>query len=409
MITFTIVARNYLSLAYTLAESYSRHHQGSVLIIVADGLEGVTPPAGVRVEPASAHIDAAEFEDLALKYNITEFCTAVKPYVFKTLFAHHPGAKVMYLDPDTYVMAPLDYVRQALDSSDIVLTPHLLECRVEHDHTYPEYKHLWEGIFNLGFAALKDSTAARKLVDWWIVRLRDYCYADRWDGLHTDQKWMDYIPGYFPQQLHVSTHAGLNTAHWNLDERPLSRHDDVYHAGKDPLLLFHFSGCDFKGRRLTKYSAQESQGVRDSALNDLLQEYVDAVMKNGYEQNISIPYKYNTFDDGVAITSLHRRLYRVLNPDHRFSNVLSAQGPFYRMLAAHGMLDLGAQAARNYTASTVSNLDRKRNAAERVMRMLWRLLGPRKYSYLIKFFSIYGRFESHAFLLEPESARTNTR
>jgi hypothetical protein len=408
MIAFTIVARNYLSLAYTLAESYARHHEGSVLIIVADGLDGVTSPAGVRVEAASAHMDTAEFEDLALKYNITEFCTAVKPYVFKTLFARHPGAKITYLDPDTYVMAPLDYVEQALEARDIVLTPHLLECRVEHDHSYPEYKHLWEGIFNLGFAALKDSPAAHKLVDWWIVRLRDFCYADRWDGLHTDQKWMDYVPGYFPGQLHVSTHAGLNVAHWNLDERPLSRRDGAYWAGNAPLLLFHFSGCDFQGRRVTKYVTPSIQArFGGEAVNELVQQYVDAVIRNGYQRTIVTPYKFNFFDDGTAITSLHRRLYRTLNPEHHFKNVLSAQGAFYQLLAARGMLDRSEQAARNYTAATVSNLDHKRKAAESVMRLLWRLVGPRKYSYLIKFFSIYGRFESHAFLLDEKSARTN--
>jgi len=58
------------------------------------------------------------------KYSILELSTAVKPYAFEYLFRSHSPDRIVYLDPDIRIYSPLCKVVDALETADIVLTPH---------------------------------------------------------------------------------------------------------------------------------------------------------------------------------------------------------------------------------------------------------------------------------------------
>lgn len=398
---FTIVARNYLPLALTLADSVRRlHPEADFRIFVVDGLQGLPAVTTHALVDLHAYLDDS-FEPLRFKYNITEYCTSVKPHLFQRLLAETDAEHVYYLDPDTWLFDRLEVIHGAAPEASVFLAPHLLECRLRADHVYPEYKHLWEGIFNLGFCAIRRSPAAEHFLAWWDGRLRDGSYADAFDGLHTDQKWMDYAPVYLGADLHIVRHPGVNVAHWNLDERRLEGTPDTgLTVNGQRLVLFHFSGFDFRGTALTRHADVALQARYASAsLTALASAYRATVLRNGYEAHITIPYRYASYDNGDPISSLHRRLYRSLG-DARFdAQPFRASGPLYRAIQARGLIDRSPAATRSHAAATLPTLGRLTRIAHGVLRTFLRVAGPSRYAYLLKFFNRYARPENHAFLL----------
>lgn len=403
---FTITARNYLSLALTLADSVALHHpEARFTLCVADGLEGVelkNAHPNHRLLDAREVLPGAVFTDMAFKYDVTEFCTSFKPAVFKHLFKEEADTDLIYyMDPDTRLYDRLDPITAATPEKTLYLAPHVIECHVVDRNPYLEFHHLWEGIFNLGFCAVRRTDTSALVLDWWDERLRGFCYADRADGLHTDQKWMDYAPAFFGDAVQVVRHYGVNVAHWNLIERPLTLRDGKVHAGRDPLIFFHFSGFDFRGTALNRIVTLESQQAYASPmLTEFAAEYREAVRANGYETYIKIPYGFARFDNGTPISKQHRRLYREFVKHTPVPRPFSAQDVFYRALDDNKLLDLSAAATVNYSKATVSNLPGKLRLIGRVLRVVVRVLGFRRYAQMVKLFDYLGRFENHRFLLE---------
>ncbi|MBV8502042.1 MAG: hypothetical protein JO006_10010 [Paucibacter sp.] len=403
---FTIVARNYLPLALTLADSVARHHpEAQMHIYVVDGLDGLPAASYAHTLTGLDSVLGPEFDALRFQYNITEFCTSVKPMLFARLLAQTQAELVYYLDPDTWLFGRLDPIHQAAPDASIFLTPHLLHCRPDGDHAYPEYKHLWEGIFNLGFCAVRRSTTTDRFLAWWDKRLREYCYADHFDGLHTDQKWMDYVPAYFGEHLHIVRQQGVNVAHWNLDERTLEKGpSDTYTVSGEALLLFHFSGFDFAGESLTRHvETQSQQRYASPALQALSSSYREAVKKNGYADHIRLSYRYNYFDNGQPISPLQRRLYRALGPSGGAASPFAHGGSFYQTLSRRGLLDFSPAALRGHSAATLPQVGRLTRWAQAGLRVFLRCFGASRYAYLLKFFNKFARPENHVFLLEDKA------
>lgn len=76
------------------------------------------------------------------------------------------------------------------------MTPHILTPQVDYTGLQNEGHLLFVGIYNFGFVGLNNSSQARSIVDWWKARLASQCFADKIEGLHVDQKWMDFIPAF---------------------------------------------------------------------------------------------------------------------------------------------------------------------------------------------------------------------
>lgn len=175
---------------------------------------------------------------------IVEACTAVKAAVLKHLLNREDCTAVVYMDPDIYVYSPLDPVWQALESSPIVLTPHLLAPSVTdegiRDNEISAMKH---GIYNLGFIAVSCTEVGLAFAEWWDVRLWDYCLDAPERGLFTDQRWIDHVPVFFPS-VHILRHQGCNVASWNLGERDIEERDGRILVNGDDLVFWHFSSVD---------------------------------------------------------------------------------------------------------------------------------------------------------------------
>ncbi|HEY4095230.1 MAG TPA: methyltransferase domain-containing protein [Baekduia sp.] len=297
----TIVAKNYLAHARVLARSLSAQHPDSQLtVLVLDDLDGYVDPAQ---EPyrllGPADLDCEPFEQMVSAYSVIELSTAVKPWLLRKLLTEQDHA--VYLDPDIRVVSPLDEIRELAVEHGIVLTPHNL-TPIPRDGRYPsEESILIAGAYNLGFIGLGRGPAADGLLDWWAERLATDCVVDPPSGRFVDQKWIDLVPGIWPE-THLLRDPAYNIAYWNLHARTLEIDGDAAQPTIEgrPVRFLHFSGYNpDRPDELSKHQDRIAFAERPDvkAVADL---YGAALIEQGYRETSKWPYSLARADHGAA-------------------------------------------------------------------------------------------------------------
>ena len=309
----TILARNYLPAALTLSESLREHGDGTpltVFLIDATNETELPEAEGVRwMHPGMLDLPERAVLELAMSYDLVEFATAVKPLVLRDLLREHEQAA--YLDPDTYVVSPMEELSPALDDSPggIVLTPHYVDPP-PRGNLYAEGHLLHVGFYNLGFCAV--SRRAGDFLSWWWGHLESECLHEPLSGLFVDQKWCDVGGALFGASS--LRHRGYNVSVANLHERPIARDQDGYYiAGTDDRLrLFHFHSFDPRrpDELATRRAGSESQEGPE-AVQELARSYAEIVLAKEREIGPQPAYRYNTDAGGRRITRRMRHAYRV--------------------------------------------------------------------------------------------------
>ncbi len=309
----TIVSKNYLSLARVWNESFRRHHPGArTFVLIVDRIEGAFDPGEEDFEVIEVEkLEIPQFQDLAFKYSILELNTAVKPFLLEYLLTRKKLERVAYLDPDILFFAPLVRVGKALVDENIVLIPHILSPMPDDGRLPNETDFLIAGAYNLGFIGLRRSDDTFAFLSWWKQRLLEHGFSAPERGLFTDQKWIDLVPSLFPR-VAVVRDRGYNAAYWNIQERPdLEGRNGAYRFADVPLTFFHFSGLDLdRPERVSKYQNRFRLYQLNAAYRALFAEYVSRVRDTGYEQTRSWRYAFAHFDDGTAVPSFIRGLYK---------------------------------------------------------------------------------------------------
>lgn len=406
---FTICAKNYLAQALTLRESFLKHNPSlNFFIFLADKIDGVEDVDGVVALDKSWIPD---WVNMAFKYDVIEFNTSIKPFCFGKLF-REGYEKVIYLDPDIYVTRPLDYIYECLSNKSVVLTPHYCDIEEHFDGAVSEETFNKVGIYNLGFCALKNDKVGQEIAKWWQNRLQYKCYSQSSEGLFVDQKWMDYIPGFFPDATCVSSHHGMNVAIWNLHERELFIDEKQGYmirrkktGDEFPLLFFHFSGFDpFEVSVINRRHPQFNVTTYPS-FKPIIEEYREQVYANGYDRFSKMTYGFNHYFDGSVITPLQRRMFRVYLNDNKVEfNPFEINTPFYKILKNSRLL-LKASTKQNGFASYTKEEKNKGKKLENkvvkpMLRLALRVLGAERYAMLIRLFTLAGDKEYHSFLME---------
>jgi hypothetical protein len=406
---FTICAKNYLAQALTLRESFLKHNPSlNFFIFLADKIDGVEDVDGIVALDKSWIPD---WVNMAFKYDVIEFNTSIKPFCFGKLFKEG-YEKVIYLDPDIYVTRSLDYIYECLNNKSVVLTPHYCDIEEHFDGAVSEETFNKVGIYNLGFCALKNDKVGQEIAKWWQNRLQYKCYSQSSEGLFVDQKWMDYIPGFFPDATCVSSHHGMNVAIWNLHERELFIDEKQGYmirrkttGDEFPLLFFHFSGFDpFETTVINRRHPQFNVTTYPS-FKPIIEEYRERVYANGYDRFSKMTYGFNHYFDGSVITPLQRRIFRVYLNDHKVEfNPFEINTPFYKILKNSRLL-LKASTKQNGFASYTKEEKNKGKKLENkvvkpLLRLALRVLGAERYAMLIRLFTLAGDKEYHYFLFK---------
>ena len=398
----TIISPNYLAYARTLAASYLAQHPAHrfFVLIVAD----LADVAGFN---ESTVFEAVSLFDIglenprveAMKYDILELNTNVKPTFLKFLLERYGVDQLVYLDPDIFVYAPLSPVFDALDGgASAVLTPHVT-TPVFDGKSPSEQDILYNGTYNLGFIAVQRTHSAAVL-DWWERRCLDLGFSEGRTGLFVDQKWMNLAPGLFPN-VHISRDAGLNMAYWNLHERKLSSATisetfegaSIMAAGYKvtnakgeavPLRFFHFSGVVVNDpTMLSKHTDRFTLASRPD-VTQLFADYKSTVQAEKMPALESVPYGFDHFSDGTTVTRLARRLFAVHQQHFSDADPFQAESSFAQF-AKHRRLVKGHLAPAKSTWKEFNPRDRRVGAVHTLLRITLQLLGPHRYELLMRY------------------------
>ena len=392
----TIVSPNYLPFARTVAASYLAHHPGQrfFVLVVADAADPAPFQHGEEFTAVMlGEIGLPDLRATAMKYDILELNTNVKPTFLRFLFERYELDALVYLDPDIFVYGPLDPVFEALEQgAPAVLTPHMTSP-VFDGRSPSEQDLLYNGTYNLGFIGLARTDEGRRLLDWWEQRCLELGFSEGRTGLFVDQKWMNLAPGFF-EGVAISRDPGLNMAYWNLHERVLlsdAREYRVESPVREPVRLrfFHFSGVSPTEPEVLSRNTDRFTLATRPDLRGLFADYKAAVLGNTGSPAEQTPYGFDQFTDGTTVTRLARRLFAAhgahfRHGDGSMPNPFDAAGEFAHF-ARTAHLVKGKAPAPRATWREFNAGDRRVGAVHRVLRLALRTLGPHRYELLMRY------------------------
>lgn len=303
---FTICSRNYLAYALTLRDSLREvEPDRPFTIFLADAALEQDVPERVEIIPVS-DIGIENLNDLAWRYNVVEFNTAIKPFCFDYLFDRKGHDAAIYIDPDIQLFAPLEQVHAALaEGASCVLTPHIL-APLTDGGTPSDLDLMKSGTFNLGFGAFANVPEARAFLSWWGDKLRQYCLVDLENGLFVDQRFVDFAPSFLAD-LRILRDPGHNVAYWNLAHRPVRKTQSGWTAGGSKLVFFHFSGVVPGAADVFSKHQSRFDMTNIGEASDLVLDYIARIAANGHARWSTIQYAYGQFATGEAIAGPMRR------------------------------------------------------------------------------------------------------
>jgi len=312
----TISSANYLPRVKILQQSLKTYHPESKLHI----LLSEQPLEVATLSQLAGHTFIApdavctEWQTLAFRYEITEFNTALKPYLLEFLLDRECDA-VIYFDPDIEIFSPLDSLLKLFEHHDLLLTPHVClplamdGLRTGIDDT------IRAGVYNLGFIGISGRDEARKALRWWRDVCRDYCYFDVEHRYFVDQFWAAALPT-FVQRFHCLRDPSCNVAYWNVFQRSLEKRGDHWTVNDEYLKFFHFSGLPDD---LTLVSRHQNRFTTnpESPLYELLAHYRDKTFQNSWSSFGASRYSFGVYADQSLIKTVERRAYDDLSPSAR--------------------------------------------------------------------------------------------
>lgn len=425
----TICAKNYIGLSLILGQSISKYNKDiNFYIFVADEMseedkKRLDVPSCVYFAKDVLPIEEQLWDEMSFKYNLTEFCTAIKPFCLEWIFNNTKSEKVIYFDPDILVYDSLDLIWNQLDSSSFFITPHIVTIETKFTGQIKEDALLLSGMYNLGFIALRKSSYSKQMLEWWKERLINKCYVDKLNSHFYDQKWIDFLPCFFPQQeVFVSRNLGLNMAPWNFYERKFVEHGGkryvrnriIQDTSEDTLVFVHYSGFNYK--LLVKNTVEQGNidDLKDyQDVKSLMNEYHDYLIANieTFLHYIDLNYSYSNFDNDIKITSYHRRLFKGLidRGETVIKPFSTTTGSLFDRLKNCGLISK----ADNFDPVSVKRgVVHKQFGKQLYMlnflsRLLIRLIGVSRYMKLLRAMKFYSRYEVQIHLIDKKYMKDN--
>jgi glycosyltransferase involved in cell wall biosynthesis len=314
----TVCTRNHLHFARVLVSSFAAHHpEAQRFVIVADADDRPLAVAGATVLAGRSLVGGA-FDYLALKYSATDLCCALKPFGLAWVLRHTRSARVVYLDADVCVFAPLAALLEALDGADFVVTPHTLA-------PMPRPERFWErptlgdlayaGPLNAGMFGLRAGDAADGFLRLWTELVSvPGAFLESLGG-QKEQNAFNWIT-CFATGIYVLRDPAYNVAYWNLHDRSLrwtgldDPSEERWLVNGRPLVAFHFSGLPPAGGcALSRWDGRYSLYVLPSVAR-LVGDYRRRLDAAGAAACAAEPYGFAAFPSGVPIDDRMRRLFR---------------------------------------------------------------------------------------------------
>lgn len=423
---FTICAKNYVGLALALEKSVKQYNDDvDFFIMVADEFDtGKEPDVADNVIEAKKvlNIPSTLWTNMSFKYNLTEFCTCIKPFSIEYFFTEKGYETVCYMDPDTYLFSDFGYVYEKLSKFLVVTAPHITIPDYPYSGDLPDRSFLFNGISNFGFGAFRNSPKTLNLMKWWEDRLSILCFGEMLWAVCTDQKWTDFFPAFLNyDEILFSNNLGLNVAPWNYFERRIEKKEDGYYVvsrtgasdRKDKLVFCHFAGYNYREMSTTGVVNNQNRmrisNLKEYAdLNPLIDEYVQFIYSNRdlFNKFLNLPYSYANFDNGVKIDKLHRRLYNGIVTNFGYDkNPFKSSGKdsFYMMLKnKHIFGSVAATDKIDDVSQMNEGFEKKLKFLYKGLRLFYRIVGYKNYVLFLQFIRRLSLYDVNTFLLGKE-------
>lgn len=312
----TIASSNYLSRVRVLQTSLLAHNtQATFHILLCEHPEICRSFSDELDHPfISPEMVCPDWLQMAFYYDITEFNTALKPYLLEYLFDRGYDA-VCYLDPDIEVFGSLVPIEGLLHENDLILTPHVCQP-MPLDGLKPSIDEIIRaGQFNLGFIAMTECGEGRRALRWWQEVCLEHCLFDTDHRYFVDQFWAAALPS-FMQRFHCLRSPAYNMAYWNLFQRRLDFDGIRWRTDDGELKFFHFSGLKTDDPIRVSLHQNRIIAPQGSPLFDFLAAYRMKVADNDWVRHAK-PYSFGQYSSGGEICREDRRAYGSFSPEMR--------------------------------------------------------------------------------------------
>ena len=245
----TIVAKNYLSFARALAESFhSIHRDIPFFVLLADEADGYFDPAHEPFHVVGlSELDIPQLERFRFHYAQQPLSYACTPYLLAHL-VRRGFSRLIFIKQESLVLGDLTPVFDILDKISIVLTPHLVAPLAGADRIERELNILQSGTFNVGMLGVAATPVAARFLEWWQDRVYAHCRYALASGMHYEQRWLDLVPGLFGD-VHVLRDPAYNVGHWNLPDRAVPSLTMSSSSTANPAVSFASAATTLSGPR----------------------------------------------------------------------------------------------------------------------------------------------------------------
>jgi hypothetical protein len=320
----TIASRRYFALARVTAESFIEHNPDiRFYILITDDFDPPALAAGIAVLRLQ-NLNIENIQSLCFRYSELELSYALTPHVIKHLLGIGYN-RVLFLKQETLVLHQLSAVFNALTTASVVVTPHFLKPSSRPDALSWEQNVLRSGIFNGGLIGFSNMAESHLFLSWWQQRTSTECVLDVDNGIHYEQRWLDFLPSFMPH-WQLCDDPGVNVGHWNIFDRKVTWVDDHFEVDNHILKVFRFSGFEYdRPEQLTRYDVRPVSDLGDA--KRIVYQYLDALHAADHHYLQRETYLYDRYDNGQAISPLHRQVYRkTLNAEYVFGDPFTTQG-----------------------------------------------------------------------------------
>jgi len=293
-LAFTICTISHLAQAKTMIDSLVKYNSDYQIVIgLFDKING-TDVGFIKnaqlIEINATHIP--DFEQLFDRYTVFELSCLAKPYFAHFLFTQNPTLeKLLYFDSDMMIFNKLDSIEATLETSSIVITPHI--TKPFEQETRPKLRNfLNSGIYNAGFFGLRRDSETLAFLDWWKKRVWHEGYHNFAEGMFVDQLWLNFVPLFF-KNVCLTTHLGYNVAYWNLHERQISLQNNQYWVNQEePLIFYHFSGYKISHPHLISVHQEHYTFESRPDIWPVFKEYHEILIANRHQDYLGLPNAY---------------------------------------------------------------------------------------------------------------------
>lgn len=222
-------------------------------------------------------ISLEEFEDedlLKIKGSRSqkEYCWTCSSKSIKYVIEHFGVDECTYIDADImFFDNPRKLIDELQTNQDEVLIT---------EHRYSDYcdQTYSSGKYCVQFLTIKNQEKGMKVLNWWVDRCLEWCFARTEAGKFGDQMYLNSFSTLF-DGVHVLQDIGGGVAPWNVDQNTYREYDGkVYLKTKEtqeemPVVFYHFEAMTFFDKDVVKLS-DAMYHIPDTAISCLYKRYI---------------------------------------------------------------------------------------------------------------------------------------